>query len=174
MVAQAEVQDAAEDQAYGTDSDGYSVDEELARRDARLAKIRALRARLEAEQRPEQRPEQGLTDDQQPTINDQEQRSFADGDARMLLLKRGDYGYAYNAPAAVDETCGVIVAADLTNVASDEGHLPALVDQIPALRETVGLRDPRVREEFDRHAATTGRPLPAALSSPDRSCRAYR
>jgi transposase len=135
LVAQAEVQDMAEDQEYGADSDGYSVDEELARREARLAKIQALRSRLEAEQRAEQ----GLTDDQPPTIENNEQRSFADGDARMMLLKRGDYGYAYNAQAVADETSGVIVAADLTNVAPDEGHLPALGAQVRALRETVGL-----------------------------------
>ena len=54
LVEQAEAQDDAEDQDYGVDSDGYSVSEELARREARLAKIRALRERLEAEQRAEQ------------------------------------------------------------------------------------------------------------------------
>ncbi len=137
LVAQAEVQDTDEDQEYGAASDGYSVDEELARREARLAKIEALRARLEAEQRAAQ----GLTDDQTPAIEDKEQRSFADGDARMMLLKRGDYGYAYNAQAAVDETSGIIVGADLTNVAPDEGHLPALVTQVRHLRATAGLDD---------------------------------
>jgi transposase len=139
LLAQAEAQDAAEDQEYGTDSDGSSVDEELARREARLAKIQALRARLEAEQRAEQ----GLSADQPPTIEDKEQRSFADGDARMMLLKRGDYGYAYNAQAVADETSGVIVAADLTNVAPDEGHLPALVAQVRVLREMVALAEDR-------------------------------
>src|SRR3954467_4565495 len=43
LIEQAEVQDAAEDQEYGVDSDGYSVAEELARREARLAKIQAAR-----------------------------------------------------------------------------------------------------------------------------------
>src|SRR4051794_2395386 len=54
LVEQAEAQDATEDQEYGVDSDGYSVAEELARREARLAKIRAAREHLEAEQRAEQ------------------------------------------------------------------------------------------------------------------------
>src|ERR671927_1078080 len=53
LVERAEAQDEAEDQEYGVDSDGYSVREELARREARLARIRALRERLEAEQRAE-------------------------------------------------------------------------------------------------------------------------
>ncbi len=137
LVEQAEAQDDVEDQEYGVDSDGYSVSEELARREARLAKIRALRERLEAEQRAEQ----GLAEGEAPAIDDKEQRSFADGDARMMLLKRGEYAYAYNAQAVADADSGVIVAADLTNVAPDESHLPALVEQIRGLRTLVGLSD---------------------------------
>jgi transposase len=135
LVEQAEAQDATEDQEYGVDSDGYSVAGELALREARLAKIRALRERLEAEQRAEQ----GLPEGAPPAIEDKEQRAFADGDARMMPMKRGEYGYAYNAQAAVDAESGVIVAADLTNVAPDVGHLPELVARVRALREAAGL-----------------------------------
>ena len=134
LVAQAEAQDVADDQEYGADSDGYSVDQELALREARLAKIRALRERLEAEERQEQ----GLPAGESPVIDDKEQRSFADGDARMMLMKRGEYDYAYNAQAVVDAASGVIVAADLTNVAPDVGHLPDLVARVRALREAAG------------------------------------
>jgi transposase len=134
LVEQAGAQDDAEDQEYGVDSDGYSVDDELALRAARLAKIRALRERLEAEERAAQ----GLAADEAPAIEDAEQRSFADGDARMMLLKRGEYAYAYNAEAAVDEAHGVIVAAELTNVAPDVGHLPGLVARVRALRAATG------------------------------------
>jgi hypothetical protein len=130
LVEQAEARDATEDREYGADSDGYSVADELARREARLAKIRALRARLEAEGRAEQ----GLPDDAAPAIEDKEQRSFADEDARMMLMKRGAYDYAYNAQAAVDAEHGVIVAADLTNAAPDVGHLPGLIGRVRALR----------------------------------------
>jgi transposase len=137
LAERAEAQDAAEDQEYGADSDGYSVAEELALREARLAKIRALRERLEAEQRAEQ----GRPESQPPTIDDKEQRSFADGDARMMLMKRGEYGYAYNAQAAVDAESGVIVAADLTNVAPDVGHLPDLVTRVRSLRGAAGRPD---------------------------------
>jgi transposase len=59
----------------------------------------------------------------------------------MMLLKRGDYGYAYNAQAAVDEASGGIVAAALTNAGPDEGHLPALVGAVRTLRQTTGLDD---------------------------------
>jgi transposase len=130
LVEQGEAQDAAEDQEYGADSDGYSVAEELARREARLAKIQAAREHLEAEQRVEQ----GLPADATPAIADKEQRSFADTDARIMLMKRGEYDYAYNAQAAVDAASGVSVAATLTNVAPDVGHLPALAAEVRALR----------------------------------------
>src|SRR3954469_9928803 len=135
LVEQAETQDTAEDQEYGIDSDGYSVAEELARREARLAKIQAAREHLEAEQRAEQ----GLPEDVAPGIADKEQRSFADTDARIMLMKRGAYDYAYNAQAAVDAEDGVIVAATLTNVAPDMGHLPELVAEVRDLRDFAGV-----------------------------------
>jgi transposase len=137
LVKQAETQDATEDQEYGVDSDGYSVAEELARREARLAKIEAARERLEAEQRAEQ----GLPEDAPPVIAEKEQRSFADPDARIMLMKRGEYGYAYNAQAAVDAESGVIVAAALSNVAPDVGHLPPIAAKVRALRDVAEAPD---------------------------------
>ncbi len=133
LVQQADAQDTAEDQEYGANSDGYSVEEELALREWRLAKIRALRERLEAEQRAEP----GVAKDATPLIDDTEQRSFADSDARIMLMKRGEYAYAYNAQAAVDATSGIIVAADLTNTAPDVGHLPGLVERVRDLRDMI-------------------------------------
>ncbi|MHB8577738.1 MAG: IS1182 family transposase, partial [Dehalococcoidia bacterium] len=97
LVDQAEAQDATDDQAYAS-ADGYAVPEELTLREARLAKIQALRERLEAEQRQAQ----GLTDAEAPVIDDKERRSFADADARIMLMKRGEYDYAYNGQAVVD------------------------------------------------------------------------
>src|SRR6266567_3567422 len=137
LVEQAERRDAAEDQEYGIDSDGYSVGEELARREARLAKIQAAREHLEAEQRAEQ----GLSEDAAPVIADKEQRSFADTDARIMLMKRGEYDYAYNAQAGVAGDRGVIVVAELTNVAPDMGHLPAAASEVRALRDVAQLPD---------------------------------
>ena len=106
-------------------------------RERRLAKIQVVRERLEAEQRAEQ----GLAEDQPPVIDDKEQRSFADGDARMMLMKRGEYAYAYNAQTVVDAASGLIVGAELTNTAPDVRHLPALVSQIRGLRALVSLPD---------------------------------
>ena len=135
LVQQAEALDSAEDQEYGVDSDGYSVEAELALRERRLAKIRALRERLEAEQRMEQ----AVPDDAAPVIDEKEQRSFADGEARIMPMKRGEYAYAYNAQAVVDAAGGIIVAADLTNIAPDVGHLPGLVGRVRDLRAVVPL-----------------------------------
>jgi transposase len=137
LTEQAEVQDTAEDREYGVDSDGYSVGEELARREARLAKIQAAREHLEAEQRAEQ----GLAEDAAPALADKEQRSFADPDARIMLMKRGEYDYAYNAQAGVDGESGVIVVAALTNVAPDVGHLPTAAGAVRALRGIAELPD---------------------------------
>jgi len=137
LIEQAEAQDTAEDQEYGLDSDGYSVGEELARREARLAKIEAAREHLEAEQREAQ----GLAEDAPPEIADKEQRSFADTDARIMLMKTGGFDYAYNIQAGVDAESGVIVVADLTNVAPDVGHLPAAASEVRALRGSVDLPD---------------------------------
>ena len=134
LVQQAEAQDMAEDQEYGADSDGYSVEAELALRERRLTKIQALRERLEAEQRAEQ----GVAADVAPMIEEKDQRSFADGDARMMLMKRGEYAYAYNAQAVVDAAGGIIVMADLTKTAPDVGHLPALVGRVRELRAVDG------------------------------------
>jgi transposase len=130
LVAQAEAQDATDAATYGVNSDGYNVTEELARRAVRLAKIQDLRERLETEQRAAQR----LTDAALPVIDEKEQRAFADADARIMLMKRGEYDYAFNAQAAVDAESGVIVAAALTNVAPDMGHLPELVADVRSLR----------------------------------------
>jgi DDE family transposase len=58
-----------------------------------------------------------------------------------MLMKRGDYDYAYNAQAAVDAESGVIVAAGLTNVAPDVGHLPTLAAEVRALRDVAEMLD---------------------------------
>jgi transposase len=137
LTEQAEAQDTAEDQEYGLDSDGYAVGEELARREARLAKIQTAREHLEAEQRAAQ----GRSEDAPPVIADKEQRSFADTDARIMLMKKGAFDYAYNAQAGVDAESGVIVVAELTNIAPDVGHLPAAASDVRALRAVADLPD---------------------------------
>ena len=93
LMLQAEVADGEEDEAFGKDNNGYNLPEELQRREERLEKIRSIREELEREKRAEQHLNEGQT----PIIEDKEQRSFADGNARMMLMKRGEFDYGYNA-----------------------------------------------------------------------------
>lgn len=137
LMQQAEATDTEEDREFGTDNNGYNLPEELQRREERLAKIRQLREELERESREGQHLKEGQT----PAIEDREQRSFADRDARMMLMKRGEFDYGYNAQACMDEGHGVIVAGDLTNEGSDTGHLPDMVQEVRQLRDELGLAE---------------------------------
>jgi hypothetical protein len=137
LMRQAEEVDKEEDKAFGEDKNGYNLPEELQRREGRLEKIRRVKEELEREKRKEQ----GLKEGEIPQIEDREQRSFADKDARIMLMKRGEFDYAYNAQAVVDETYGVLVAADLSNEASDMGHLPEMVEGVRQLRDELVMRE---------------------------------
>ncbi|PIX27628.1 MAG: IS5/IS1182 family transposase, partial [Chloroflexi bacterium CG_4_8_14_3_um_filter_45_15] len=142
LMKQAEETDREEDKAFGENNNGYNIPEELRRREERLDKIQQLREELEREKREEQ----GLKEEQAPIIEDREQRSFADHDARMMRMKRGQFEYAYNAQACTEESHGVIVAADLTNKSSDSVHLPQMVDEVRELKEEVPQMVDEVRE----------------------------
>ncbi len=137
LMQQAEAVDIEEDETFGADNNGYNLPEELQRREERLEKISQLRKELEAEKRLEQ----GLREGEAPVIEDKEQRSFADSDAKMMLMKRGEFDYGYNAQACTDEGHGVIVAGDLSNEASDTGHLPEMVEEVRELRDELGLTE---------------------------------
>jgi transposase len=76
-------------------------------------------------------------------IESREQRSFADRDARMMLMKRGEFDYGYNAQACMDEGHGVIVAGDLSNKASDTGSLPEMVKEVRQIRDELHPGDKR-------------------------------
>ena len=140
LMQQAEAVDTEEDAMFGKDNSGYNLSEELQRREERLEKIRRLKEGLEREKRQEQH----LQEEQAPVIEGKEQRSFADRDARMMLMKRGEFDYAYNAQVCMDEGHGVIVAGDLSNQASDTGHLPDMVEEVQQLRDELGVSE---REE---------------------------
>ena len=142
LMQQAEAVDSEEDRVFGKDNNGYNLPDELQRREERLNKIRGLSQELEQEKREEQ----GLGDGETPVIKDKEQRSFADRKARMMLMKRGEFDYGYNAQACTDEGHGVIVAGDLSNEASDMGHLPGMVEEVRELRQELGFSAEDERE----------------------------
>ena len=142
LMQQAEAVDNEEDEAFGKDNNGYNLPEELQRREERLEKISRLREELEREKRQEQ----GLEERETPRIEEKEQRSFADGDARIMLMKRGEFDYAYNGQVGIDEGHGVIVAADLSHQVLDLGHLPEIVQEIQELRQELGKAEEEVTE----------------------------
>jgi transposase len=137
LMRQAEAVDKEEDQVFGEGNNGYNLPEELQRREQRLEKISQLREELEREKREEQKIPAG----ESPQIEDKEQRSFADHEGRIMLMKSGGFDYAYNGQAGTEESHGVIVVADLSNEAVDMGQLPEMMTQVRELREELEVTD---------------------------------
>ncbi len=146
IVREAEDADAAEDAEYGKERSGDEItDERLRDPKTRMARIRELRAKLEAEAK-RQREERDGDDDppptgtgplpshQVPTGKDgkptpKAQRNFTDGDSR--IMKTGDgYVQAYNCQLAVDDCHQVIVAQLVTNQPPDCEHLPHVLEEV--------------------------------------------
>jgi len=153
LLAEAQQVDAAEDAQYGKGTRGDELPAELARRESRLAKIRAAKAELEAEARAEaaaaqaklaarerQTRETGrkpkgpapmIPDPTQATPAPKAQRNFTDPESR--IMKDGatkSFVQAYNAQAAVDGTVQVIVAAAVTQEANDKQQLVPMLTQV--------------------------------------------
>ena len=63
---------------------------------------------------------------------DSAQENFTDPDSRIMKRAGGGFDAGYNAQTAVDETAHIIVAAELTNNASDAGELPRMLEAVTA------------------------------------------
>jgi transposase len=153
LLRQAEAVDAAEDAQYGRGQRGDDLPAELARRDSRLARIRAAKAVLEQQARDaaaqqavaaqakraarEQRV--GSAKGKPATVPDPAQAqpaptaqyNFTDPDSR--IMKDGathSFVQAYNAQAAVDGQAQVIVACAVTQAAPDVGQLVPVLEQV--------------------------------------------
>jgi len=153
LLDEAQRVDAAEDAEYGRGRRGDELPAELARRESRLAAIRAAKAALEAEARAQAerdaaaaqakaaaraeregsakgRPVQ-IPDPEQARPAPDAQYNFTDPDSR--IMKDGAtkaFAQAYNAQVVVDGHAQVIVACELTQAAADVGHLRPLLDQL--------------------------------------------
>lgn len=126
---------------------------EIARREDRLAVIRAARARLEERQRQADTARgRSADDDTPPDAGDKPkkksrfknkfgepkpdaQENFTDPESRIMKHSGGNFNYSYNAQAAVDETAHIIVAAELGNNSNDYGQLPVV---LAAVKRDVG------------------------------------
>src|SRR6185369_17090835 len=123
---------------------------ELARRQDRLQDIAAAKARLESRQREaDLQRGRDQDDDRKPrgkdgkpkggrykrefgVPEDKAQENFTDPDSRVMKRAGGGFDYSYNAQTAVDETAHIVVAAELTDMATDCGELPAMLDAVRA------------------------------------------
>ncbi len=133
-LAQAAQTDTAEDRQFGAERRGDEMPDWVADKQARLAKIRAAKAALEAEARAA-----AGEDDDPPTgsgkaeaaVPDKAQRNFTDPQSRIMKTRDG-FIQGYNAQAAVDSQAQVIVAHGLTNAGTDQAQLAPMVAAIKA------------------------------------------
>jgi len=117
---------------------------EIERREQRLAAIVEARQRLEQRQR-EAELERGRDPDEPPrggrykrefgVPEDKAQDNFTDPDSRIMKRAGGGFDASYNAQTAVDDAAHIIVAAELTNNASDAGELPTM---LKAVKDNLG------------------------------------
>ena len=155
LLEAAERVDAAEDAEFGRGRRGDELPAELARRETRLTRIRALKAALEQEAREratqaaeearakvaarEQRT--GRRKGRVANVPDPAaarpaltaQRNFTDPDSRIMKDSATDsFVQGYTAEAAADSYAQVVVACTVTNAAHDVGQFAPLLAQIEA------------------------------------------
>ena len=140
LLKQAEAQDQAEEER-SRDDDG-DLPPELKRRADRLKVIEQAKARLEERQRQADKADARTVDESGQTRamggrrvrraygvpEADAQENFTDPDSRIMPTL-GGFAQCYNAQAAVDEGSQLIVAADLSNSATDYASLVSMVLQ---------------------------------------------
>jgi transposase len=150
-LAQAEAADAAQDAELGPERRGDELPDWVADRAARLERIRAAKAALEAEAKAdppppaaEPGPSSGMVDHGRParapdgSPPKRAQRNFTDPDSRVLKTREG-FIQGYNGQLAVDSAHQIITAQRLTTNGNDQAGLVPLLD---ATRAVLG-RAPR-------------------------------
>jgi transposase len=149
----AERVDAAEDAEFGRGRRGDELPAELARRETRVAKIRALKAALEQEARAQaeraaaearaklaaraQRVGKAkgapakVPDPAQARPAPTAQRNFTDPDSRIMKDGATDsFVQGYTAEAAADAVAQIVVACGVTNAAQDVEQFAPMLAQI--------------------------------------------
>src|SRR5688572_24099428 len=136
LLERARTIDAQEDARLGVDQTDEDLPLELHRRQERLAKIEAAKARVEARQRKADQEGGRHPDDEQRRgdgagrpfkhpfgePDDKAQDNFTDPQSRIMKMG-GNIEQCYNAQAAVDGHSQLIIANGLTNNAADNGEL---------------------------------------------------
>ena len=174
LTTKAEAIDAAEDAEHGPDVRGDELPAELQRREERLAKIAAAKARLEARQAEEDRQKGRTPTDGRKSRGskpfardfgvppDDAQDNFTDPESRIMKTS-GGFDQCYNGQIAVDEASQVIVAAGLTNCNADNPELLPLIDQVQTIwgrgrRKCSLMRGIAARPRFRRSSRGASRP----------------
>jgi hypothetical protein len=143
-LARAEREDAADAAAQGHDRRGDELPDWVADKQARLARIRAAKAALEAEAKAaapppdaEPGPSSGMSDHGRPRRAqdggppERAQRNVTDPDSRIRKTTNG-FIQGYHGQLAVDAGHQIIVAQRLTTHGSDQGGLVPLLDATQA------------------------------------------
>jgi transposase/IS5 family transposase len=143
LLERARSTDAQEDARLGVDQAEEELPAELRRREERLAKIAAAKARLEVRQAEADR-ERGRHPDDEPRRGDgagrpfkhpfgepedKAQDNFTDPPSRIMKMG-GSFEQAYNAQAVVDGESQLIIANGLTNNAADNGELLPMIEAV--------------------------------------------
>jgi transposase len=154
LLEHARLTDAQEDAQGGVDQGEQQLPEELKRRQDRMAKIQAAKARVEERQAQADREQGRHPDDHQRrgdgagrpfkrpfgVPEDKAQDNFTDPQSRIMKLG-GSFEQCYNAQAVVDADSQLIVAIGLGNNAADNEQLVPMVE---AVKENLGELPKRV------------------------------
>jgi len=143
LLERARTIDVQEDARFGVDQAEQDLPMELQRRQERLAKIEAAKARIEARQRKaDQERGRHPNDKQRPgdgagrpfkhpfgQPDDKAQDNFTDPQSRIMKMG-GSFEQCYNAQAVVDGDSQLIIANGLTNNAADNGELLPMMEAV--------------------------------------------
>jgi len=142
LTKRAKKADAYEDEKYGLEGTGDDLPEEIARRKDRLRKIQAAKARVEERQKEADRASGRKDDDDQDPPRrgprykrpfgqpkGKAQDNFTDPESRIMKTSKG-FEQCYNGQVAVDQEAQLIVAADVTQKASDVQEMKPLLDRV--------------------------------------------
>ena len=133
LLKQAQQTDEEEDVHYGKDKRGDELPKELAFRESRLKKIQEAKQALEEEAKAEAEAAAAANKKHSGVPEDKAQRNFTDPESHIMPAPGGKhFVQAYNAQAAVDSVCQVIVAAEVTNQPSDRGQAEPMMEIVKA------------------------------------------
>lgn len=147
LLRQAAETDAAEDAEHGRARRGDELPAELRRREGRLAKIQAAKARLDERTRERTQarkeatgapPEEVAEAVAQAVPGAKEQSNFTDPESRIMKTKTG-WVQGYNAQVMVEAASGVIVAEEVSAHSVDSPRLGPMLDHTAQLLAAIGV-----------------------------------